>query len=269
MAKRKQYNLVGYVYDRYSKSNKFKEEEIIKMSGITFDTLEDIDKFTASFSSSYDLSIYLGKNYESKTGFSIRITDNNGRYSYRSVIYNNPSLSEVIDKLKEDTITVAGKKRTVKLYTGSSTYFKDVWKSVEKKILEEDRDWFSQVFSGNWYLTLTNQYFNRDRFESSPDISILDLERAFKDYGVLRKYLTFKGNSVVSNLNVTLSSIPIETTIGREEVKTGNYTDDIALDDEEDDYEPDDFAFLSPEERLEAYGEGNEDIEEHRRKHKC
>ena len=237
MAKRKKYDLVGYVYDRYSKDNKFKEEEILKIPGILFDSLEDIDKFTASFPSFYELSNSLDDKYQKKTNFSIRIAVNNGRYSYRSVIYNNPSLSEVIDKLKEDTITVAGKKRTVKLYTGSSTYFKDVWKTVEKKILEEDRDWFSQVFSGNWYLTLINQYFNRDRFESTPSITILDLERAFKDYGVLRKYLTFKENSVVSNLNVPSSNIPVETTIDKKEVKTGNYTDDIVLGDEEDDKE--------------------------------
>lgn len=241
MAKRKQYDLVGYVYDRCSKDNKFKEEEIIKIPGVLFDSLEDIDKFTANFSSLYDLSEYLGKNYENKTRFSIRISDNSERFSYRSVIYNNPSLSEVIDKLKEGTIIVAGKKRTVKLYTGSSTYFKDIWEIVEKKILEEDRDWFNQIFSGSWYLTLINQYFNRDPFEISPSITILDLERAFKDYGVLRKYLTFKENSVVSNLNVTTSNIPTETIIDKSEVKTGNYTDDIAFDDEEDDYDKEEF----------------------------
>lgn len=223
MAKRKQYDLVGYVYDKYSKGSKFKDEEIIKIPGIIFDTLEGIDKFTANFSSFYDLSEYLGKKYESKTGFSIRITDNSGRFSYRSIIYNNPSLEEIIDKLKEDTITVVGKKRTVKLYTGSSMYFKNIWKNVEKKILEGDRDWLNQVFSGSWYLTLINQYFNRDPFDNLEDITILTLERAFKDYNVLRKYITYKDNSFVANLNVTTSSIPVETTIDREEVRTGNY----------------------------------------------
>lgn len=263
MAKRKQYDLVGYVYDKYNRFNNFTEEEIIKIPGVTFNSLEDIDRFTASFSGFYEFSNSLDDKYQKKTRFSIRIADNNGRYSYRSVIYNNPSLSEVIDKLKEDTITVAGKKRTVKLYTGSSTYFKDVWKTVEKKILEEDRDWFSQVFSGNWYFTLINQYFNRDRFESTPSITILDLERAFKDYEVFRKYLTNKdkvnnksdkanNESTVSNVNVPSSTIPVKTSLGAIEDKLGSDISYVSSDEEkeedEDVYDPDEYLFLSPEE---------------------
>ena len=127
MSKRKQYDLVGYVYDRYSKGNRFKEEEIIKIPGVTFNSLEEIDRFSSRFPNSYDLSNYLDKKYLNKTGFSIRITDNNGRSSYRSIIYNIPELSSIIDNLKEDTITVSGKKRTVNLYTGSSKYFRDIW----------------------------------------------------------------------------------------------------------------------------------------------
>ena len=259
MAKRKQYDLVGYVYDKYNRFNKYLEEEIIKIPGVTFNSLEDIDRFTASFSSFYEFSNSLDDKYQKKTNFSIRITDNNGRYSYRSVIYNVPNLSEVIDKLKQGTIKVLGKKRTVNLYTGSSKYFRDIWKKVKKKILEEDRDWCSQVFSDSWYLTLINQYFNRDPFESSPDISILDLERAFKDYSVFRKYITYKDNSIVSNLNVTTSNIPTGTTIS---TASNSKSTDIEVYD--DKYEPDYINLLTPEEREKAYGEGNEDIEEYR-----
>lgn len=254
MSKRKQYDLVGYVYDRYSKGNRFKEEEIIKIPGVTFNSLEEIDRFSSRFPNSYDLSNYLDKKYLNKTGFSIRITDNNGRSSYRSIIYNIPELSSIIDNLKEDTITVSGKKRTVNLYTGSSKYFRDIWDKVEKKILDEDREWFNNVFNGSWYLTLINQYFNRDRFEASPDISILDLERAFKDYSVLRKCITYKDNSIVSNLNVTTSNIPFETNLDKREVKTSNYTSDVPLDKEEDD---DKEEFFDDKELKMMAGEGD------------
>ena len=262
MSKRKQYDLVGYIYDRYSKSNRFKEEEIIKIPGVTFNSLEEIDRFTAKFPSYYDLSNYLDKKYENKTGFSIRITDNNGRASYRSVIYNNPNLSELVDKLKQGTITVVGKKRAVNLYTGSSKYFRDIWAKVKKQIQKEDRDWLNQVFNNSWYLTLINQYLNRDPFESSPDISILDLERAFKDYGVLRKYITYKDNSIVSNLNVTTSDIPNETTLNKRKVKVETPTNNNPSNDNEDmdsgDYEPDEYAFLEGEEiDTMSGGEGN------------
>lgn len=255
MAKRKQYDLVGSVYDKYARGNKYREEEIIKIPGVTFNSLEDIDKFTASFSSFYEFSNSLDAKYQKKTNFSIRITDNNGRYSYRSVIYNVPNLSEVIDKLKQGTIKVLGKKRTVNLYTGSSEYFRDIWKKVEKKISDEDREWFNSVFSDSWYLTLINRYFNRDRLESSPDISILDLGRAFKDYSVFRKYITYKDNSIVSNLNVTTSNIPTETAIDKEEVKTGNYTSDISLDAEEDSYDKEEF--LDDDEIKTMVGDGD------------
>ena len=42
MAKR--YDLVGSVYDKYAKGNKYTKEEIIKVPGVSLTTLEDIDK---------------------------------------------------------------------------------------------------------------------------------------------------------------------------------------------------------------------------------
>ena len=39
------YDIVGSCYDRYAKGNKYREEEVIKIPGVTFNSLKDIDRF--------------------------------------------------------------------------------------------------------------------------------------------------------------------------------------------------------------------------------
>lgn len=247
VAKRKQYDLVGYVYDKYNRFNNFTEEEIIKIPGVTFNSLEDIDRFTASFSDFYEFSNSLDDKYQKKTRFSIRITKNNGNVTYRTVIYNNPDLIEIIDSLEENTFQTIRGVRTVKMYLGDNDLFGDAWDDVSNKILKSkvndaDREWLFSVFGEkSSYTILINRYIKGDPFDSETDKTLLDLERDFREYEVFRKYLTNKdkvnNKSIVSNLNVPSSNIPVETTIDKKEVKTGNYTDDIVLGDEEDDKE--------------------------------
>ena len=290
MAKRKQYDLVGSVYDKYARGNKYKEEEIIKIPGVTFKSLEDIDRFTASFSGFYEFSNSLDDKYQKKTKFSIRITKNNGNVTYRTVIYNNPDLIEIIDSLEENTVQTIRGVRTVKMYLGNNDLFLDAWGDVSNKILKSkvndaDREWLFSVFGEkSSYTILINRYIKGDSFDSETDKILLDLERDFREYEVFRRYLTNKdktnnnsdkanneldkenNKSTVSNVNVPSSNIPVKTNLDVIEEKLGDSISYVPLDDEEDDYEPDDFAFLSPEERVEAYGEGNIDIEEHRRR---
>lgn len=290
MAKRKQYDLIGYVYDKYNRFNKYTEEEIIKIPGVTFNSLEDIDRFTASFSSFYEFSNSLDAKYQKKTNFSIRITKNNGNVTYRSVIYNNPDLIEIIESLEENTVQTIRGVRTVKMYLGDNDLFVDAWGDVSNKILKSkvndaDREWLFSVFGEkSSYTILINRYIKGDSFDSETDKILLDLERDFREYEVFRRYLTNKdktnnnsekanneldkenNKSTVSNVNVSSSNIPVKTSLGVIEDKLGSDISYVSLDDEDDDYEPDDFAFLSDEERLEAYGEGNVDIEEHRRR---
>ena len=272
----KHYDLVGSVYDKYARGNKYKEEEIIKIPGVTFKSLEDIDRFTASFSGFYEFSNSLDDKYQKKTRFSIRITKNNGNVTYRTVIYNNPDLIEIIDSLKEKTVQTIRGVRTVKMYLGDNDLFLDAWGDVSNKILKSkvndaDREWLFSVFGEkSSYTILINRYIKGDSFDSETDKILLDLERDFREYEVFRRYLTNKdktnNKSTVSNVNVPSSNIPVKTSLGVIEDKLGSDISYVSLDDEEDDYEPDDFAFLSPEERVEAYGEGNIDIEEHRRR---
>ncbi len=272
----KHYDLVGSVYDKYARGNKYREEEIIKIPGVTFNSLEDIDKFTAGLSGSYDLSSRLDDKYQGKNTFSIRVTNNDKSFYYKSIIYNNPDLVKIASSLKKNTSYRVSGPRTVKMYLGNDELFIDAWSDVQNKILrskviEEDREWLYNVFGENSrYTTLINRYIKGDPFDSETDIILLDLEQDFREYEVFRKYLTnkdkLKNKSTVSNVRVTSSKVPVKTSLGVIEEKLGDDISYVSLDDEEDDYEPDDFAFLSPEERVEAYGEGNIDIEEHRRR---
>lgn len=276
MAKRKQYDLVGSVYDKYARGNKYKEEEIIKIPGVTFKSLEDIDRFTASFSGFYEFSNSLDDKYQKKTNFSIRITKNNGNVTYRSVIYNNPDLIEIIDSLEENTVHTIRGVRTVKMYLGDNDLFVDAWGDVSNKILKSkvndaDREWLFSVFGEkSSYTSLINRYIKGDPFDSETDRTFLDLEQDFREYEVFRRYLTNKdktnnisgkanneldkenNKSTVSNVDVPSSNIPVKTSLGVIEDKLGSDISYVSLDEEkeedEDVYDPDEYLFLSPEE---------------------
>ena len=203
----KHYDLVGSVYDKYARGNKYKEEEIIKIPGVTFNSLEDIDKFTAGLSSSYDLSSRLDDKYQGKNTFSIRVTNSNDNFYYKSIIYNTPDLIKIIDSLKKNLVYTTHGYRTIKIYNGNNPLFIDAWLDVEKKILEKDSEWLSGVFGENSsYYTLINRYIKGDAFEN--DNLILELEDAFRDYEVFRKYLTNKDRkNIISNVNIKSSSV--------------------------------------------------------------
>ena len=258
----KHYDLVGSVYDKYARGNKYKEEEIIKIPRVTFNSLEDIDKFTASFSGFYEFSNSFDDKYQKKTRFSIRITKNNGNVTYRPVIYNNPDLIEIIDSLKENTVQTIRGVRTVKMYLGDNDLFVDAWGDVSNKILKSkvndaDREWLFSVFGEkSSYTILINRYIKGDPFDSETDKILLDLERDFREYEVFRKYLTnkdkVKNKSTVSNVNVPSSTIPVKTSLGAIEDKLGSDISYVSSDEEkeedEDVYDPDEYLFLSPEE---------------------
>ena len=262
VAKRKQYDLVGCVYDKYNRFNKYTEEEIIKIPGVTFSSLEDIDKFTAGLSGSYDLSRRLDDKYQGKNTFSIRVTNSNDNFYYKSIIYNTPDLIKIIDSLKKNSVYTTHGYRTIKIYNGNNSLFIDSWLDVEKKILEKDSEWLSGVFGENSsYYTLINRYIKGDAFEN--DNLILELEDAFREYEVFRKYLTnkdkvnnksdkVKNKSTVSNVNVPSSTIPVKTSLGAIEDKLGSDISYVSSDEEkeedEDVYDPDEYLFLSPEE---------------------
>ena len=147
----KHYDLVGSIYDKYAKDNKYKEEEIIKIPGVSFKSIEDIDKFTAGLIDLDELKVVIDKKYQNKTLFSIRVTTTDEKVYYKSIIYNNPSLIEIANFLKVNTIYGVNGPRTVKMYLGKNDLFMNAWSDVEKKIHKskttyEDREWLYSVF---------------------------------------------------------------------------------------------------------------------------
>lgn len=272
----KHYDLVGSIYDKYAKDNKYKEEEIIKIPGVSFKSIEDIDKFTAGLIDLDELKVVIDKKYQNKTLFSIRVTTTDEKVYYKSIIYNNPSLIEIANFLKVNTIYGVNGPRTVKMYLGKNDLFMNAWSDVEKKIHKskttyEDREWLYSVFGEkSRYTAFINRYINGDAFDSETDKMLLDLERGFRDYEVFREYLTNKDKvekkSKVSNVKVNPYNFSFKANLGVIKERLDDDISYVPLDDEENDYEPDDFVFLTEEEREEAYGEGNIDIEEHRRR---
>ena len=247
----KHYDLVGSVYDKYAKGNKYKEEEIIKIPRVTFNSLEDIDKFTAGLTGAYDLSNRLDGKYQEKNTFSIRVTNNDKSFYYKSIIYNNPDLIKIIESLKRDLVYTTHGYRTNKMYNGNNPLFLDAWLDVEKKIIEKDSEWLSRVFGENSsYYTLINRYIKGDPFENG--YLILELEEAFRNYEVFRKYLTNKDKkNIISNVNVTSSNIPVKTNLDVIEDKLGSDISYVPLDSDDEDedvYDPDEYLTLSPEE---------------------
>ena len=250
----KYYDLVGSVYDKNAKVNKYKDEEIIKIPGVTFKSLEDIDKFTAGLTGSLELKNKIDKKYQDKTTFSIRVTKDNENFYYNSIIYNNPNLIQIANSLKSKTSYITGSPRTIKMYFGNNDLFVNAWNDVKSKILNsrtkvEDKEWLYGVFGENSrYTTLINRYINGDVFDNETESLLTDLKNAFREYEIFRKYLTNKDKKkIISNVNVSSSNIPIKTSLGVIEEKLGS--DDISyttLDDEEDVYDPDEYLFLSP-----------------------
>ena len=248
----KHYDLVGSVYDKYAKGNKYKEEEIIKIPGVTFNSLEDIDKFTAGLTGAYDLSNRLDEKYQEKNVFSIRVTNTDKSFYYKSIIYNNLYLIKIIESLKKDSVYTTHGYRTIKMYNGNNPFFLDAWLDVEKKIIEKDSEWLSRVFGeNNSYYTLINRYIKGDSFENG--VLMLELEEAFRNYEVFRKYLTNKDKkNIISNINVTSSNIPVKTNLDVIEDKLGSDISYVPLDSDDDEdedvYDPDEYLTLSPEE---------------------
>ena len=104
------YELVGSIYNKYAKGNKYQEEEVVKIDGIALDSLEAIVRFTAP-ENLYTISKKLPIKYQDKNQFAIRCSTNDHTVYYQRVIFNQPELVEVIDQLqKKMTLTSTGYK---------------------------------------------------------------------------------------------------------------------------------------------------------------
>lgn len=265
------YELVSYVYDKNDKYNRYKEVVPVKIDGVSFKSVEDIDKYTASFADSDSLSSSLDEKFQNKKNFSIRITKNDGTSYYRSVIYNKPGLIDIINSLdKKPELTINGY-RTIKKITLLNSTFADAWKEVEKRILKKDMGWLCNVFGKNDnYITLISRYVDGDYFDSETNSLMADLAKTFKDYEVFRKYLIYKDKpykdkSLIDRLNFN-GHVPSNSSLKRESPIYVSSVSTVFYDDDSNGYDPDDEAFLSPEEKEAAYGSGNESFDQYCRR---
>ncbi len=253
----KKYDLVGSVYNRYAKENKYQEEEVVK----TFSSLEEVDKFTSSFKGSYDLSRNLDPKYQNKTLFSIRIINSNNTYTYKSVIYDKKDLAQIIDSLIPKTVAEPYY-HSAKIIRQKNDLFLKSFKEVETKIIrrsQKDQDDLYAIFGNNkLFSTLLNRYFRGDTFDSEITSLQIALERAFLEYEVFRHYLANKDkektndNKKINDLKIAKTNFPQTTVIIPHDFSSYSFDSDKE-------------EFLSEEEISFTYGE-DEDIENYRRR---
>lgn len=253
------YDIVGSCYDRYAKGNKYREEEVIKIPGVTFNSLKDIDKFTASTTKS-DFEIMIKDNYKYKNHFSIRVTNNDGRSFYRTIIFNNKELVDLINSIRKKTIKSPNGPRTVDYITGNNKLLSDLWKDVEELVETKDVGAVNSTFDDN-YAFIIRRYIESDSSEVSDDYTMI--KDWFREYNVFRKYLTGKDKSFVSNMNVRNSNYerPMEVNTSDVVYRPNDSTNDYGNDKEEgiiyydDGTYKEDEEFLEEGELEEAYGD--------------
>lgn len=226
------YDIVGSYYDKYAKGNKYREEEVIKIPGINFNSLKDIDRFTAS-TTKIDFENMIKDKYTYKNHFSIRVTNSNGRSFYRTIIFNNKELVDLINSIKRKTIKSPNGPRTVDYITGNNKLLSDLWEEIEMLIERKDVDTVNNTFDDN-YAFMIRRYIESDSSESFYDYNMI--KEWFREYNVFRKYLTGKTKSFVSNMNVRDNNYkkPMEVNTSDIVYRPNTSTNDYANDKEED-----------------------------------
>lgn len=252
------YDIVGSYYDKFAKNNKYTEEEIIKIPDIKFNSLKDVDKFTANITKS-DFEKMINDDYEYKNHFSIRITTNEGRCFYRTIIFDNKELVSLINSIKKKTLNSPNGPRTVDYIAGNNELLVKLWKNIEEIIERKDKDIINSTFDEN-YAFIIRRYIESDTNENSEDYTMI--REWFREYNVFRKYLVSKDKPFISNMNVRNNNYkkPMEvntSSIVSSNISTNNFANEkeeniIYFDDGT--YKADE-EFLEPNELEEAYGD--------------
>lgn len=264
------YDIVGSYYDKYAKGNKYREEEVIKIPGVKFNSLKDVDRFTASITK-IDFENMIKDKYTYKNHFSIRVTNSDGRSFYRSIIFDNKELVDLINSIKKKTIKSPNGPRTVDYIMGNNKLFSDLWDKVDKLVKIKSGYAVTNAVDDN-YAFIIRRYIESDANEMSEDYTMI--REWFREYNVFRKYFISKDKTFISNMNVRNNNYKKPMEINTSDIVYRPHTNDN--DDYDDDKEEgitfyddgtykEDEEFLDDDEYEGAYGEGNEDIEDYRR----
>lgn len=197
------FQLVASRYDRSKKE--YLDEKSIKIEGIKFDGIEDIDRFTAGLTK-YQFLNLLGDKFNDMNSFAIKIS-NIKRASYNtSIIYDNDLLIEIIDSIVKCTYKTPFGYRTIKKITCNSKLFEESWNEVYNLIVNKDLESLSAIFhEKSEYTFMLRRAINSDSNSSSYYKELAELETSFRSYDVFRKYLVNKDK--VSKPSLTPSNI--------------------------------------------------------------
>lgn len=210
------YELVGSNYDKYKR--KYYDEHVI----FGVNSIEKIDKITAGIEK-IEFMTSLGKEFEDKNTFSIRVTNDKGYSYYQKAIFNNPEVLEIINSLTRKTISTAEGPRTVKYINISNALFRKSFDEVVSLIESSELDRLNLIFNENSnYSFLIRRYLNRDRSEDNSTL-FRDLSENFRDYEVFRKYLVNKNKTQVSDLRVNPS---VSTSFNKTIIRESKVNDD-------------------------------------------
>ena len=246
------YDIVGSYYDKCAKGNKYREEEVIKIPGVKFNSLKDVDRFTASTTKS-DFENMIKDNYTYKNHFSIRVTNSEGRSFYRSIIFDNKELVDLITSIKKKTIKSPNGPRTVDYIMGNNKLFLDLWDKVDKLVKIKNSDAVTNAVDDN-YAFIIRRYIESDANEMSEDYTMI--REWFREYNVFRKYFISKVNPFISNMNVRNNNYKTPMKVNNSNVVYRSHNNDNK------DYDYDKEEFFD-EKEIEMMSDGDENVPFH------
>ncbi len=183
------YELVGSIYNKYAKGNKYQEEEVVKIDGIALDSLEAIDRFTAP-ENLYTISKKLPIEYQDKNQFAIRCSTNDHTVYYQRVIFNQPELVEVIDQLQKKMALTSTGYKNLKLVPVAMPLVQRTLKPIEQAVTDRNLGNLSLLLPDEgdfaWHV---RRYLNADSSEASYGLGMTELMQEARHYSNFRKIL--------------------------------------------------------------------------------
>lgn len=253
MAKR--YDLVGSVYDKYAKGNKYTKEEIIKVPGVSLTTLEDIDNFTAKHNR-ISFQTAIGDKYNSKNTYSIRVTNNKGEVYYQKVIFNNEEIVRLTNHLENTTIHIGTGYISTKLISENSPLFIESWAVIEEYISKKKIQAINSLFNENSnFAFLIRRYINSDTSDSYTELN--EIRKAFRDYKTFRKFIVNKDKLLVTNLDILENEVYEKSTTINKDKQISTTIGSTFTFTKKDNLEEDEEEFLTEDELLQMAGDGD------------
>lgn len=197
-------------------NNKFTDQEVIKIPDVEFNSLEEIDRYTAAMTKD-EFAMQLSYENSMKNTYSIRILNSNSEPSWRRIIFNKKELIPIIDSIVKKTVckTKKGKKHffTTKYITSNDPFFVRNWNEVVDEITNGNAEKINYLFEGSYdLLAYAKVLMNTDPYDyEGINEQLQRLENSFRNYDEFRRYLTNKEKPY--NQNKYLANFKIKQVI--------------------------------------------------------